>query len=360
MVPGRLSRYVARRVLASVAIVLAAVAFLAILIDAIEFIRRFGGRDGFSTLDGVAMAAMNAPLLVQTILPFAFLFGAMLALLGMSKRLELVVARASGVSVWRFMSAPILLALALGSLSSVVLHPVASRLEQRADAMEASFSSKNAPRDAKGRWFRLNGRDGAAIFYARHVGDDPASLVGVTVFGFDAAGRFREKAIASAAEFEAGRWLLHDATVMPADKAPFHAAAHVFQTDLTRDELHRSISGSGPQSIWSLPTHIRTGERLGQKTDPARMEFHLLLGRPLFLAAMVMIAATVSLRLFRQGGTGPLVVAGVAAGFLLYVLTEVMRDLGSNGIVNPVMAAWAPSIIALTFGATALLYQEDG
>jgi len=75
---------------------------------------------------------------------------------------------------------------------------------------------------------------------------------------------------------------------------------------------------------------------------------------------MVMIAATVSLRLFRHGGTSQLVLTGVAAGFLLYVLTKIASDLGGNGIINPTLAAWGPSIIALTFGATALLYLEDG
>ena len=75
---------------------------------------------------------------------------------------------------------------------------------------------------------------------------------------------------------------------------------------------------------------------------------------------MVMIAATVSLRLTRYGGTWRLVLTGVAAGFLLYVLTEIAGDLGGNGIIDPVLAAWLPPIVALTFGATPCFYQEDG
>jgi lipopolysaccharide export system permease protein len=76
--------------------------------------------------------------------------------------------------------------------------------------------------------------------------------------------------------------------------------------------------------------------------------------------AMVMIAATVSLRFSRYGGTLRLVLTGVVGGFLLYVLTEIIGDLGGNGIINPIVAAWLPSIVALSFGGTALLYLEDG
>ena len=75
---------------------------------------------------------------------------------------------------------------------------------------------------------------------------------------------------------------------------------------------------------------------------------------------MVMIAATVSLRLTRYGGTWRLVLTGAAIGFLLYAFTEIVSDLGGNGIIDPVLAAWLPPIVALTFGATALLFQEDG
>jgi lipopolysaccharide export system permease protein len=41
-------------------------------------------------------------------------------------------------------------------------------------------------------------------------------------------------------------------------------------------------------------------------------------------------------------------------------LSEIVSDLGGNGIINPVLAAWLPPTVALTLGATALLYQEDG
>jgi lipopolysaccharide export system permease protein len=68
----------------------------------------------------------------------------------------------------------------------------------------------------------------------------------------------------------------------------------------------------------------------------------------------------VSLRLTRYGGTWKLILAGAAIGFLLYAFGEIASDLGGNGIIDPVLAAWLPPVVALTFGATALLYQEDG
>jgi lipopolysaccharide export system permease protein len=84
------------------------------------------------------------------------------------------------------------------------------------------------------------------------------------------------------------------------------------------------------------------------------------MARPLLLIAMVLVAASVSLRFFRFGGVTKLVIAGVAAGFVLYVATQLSEELGSSGIVNPVVAAWLPAALGTMLGALALLHQEDG
>ena len=70
---------------------------------------------------------------------------------------------------------------------------------------------------------------------------------------------------------------------------------------------------------------------------------------------------SVSLRFFRLGGVQKIVLGGIAAGFLLYVLAKITGDLSKAGLMPPMAAAataggcWA----ALT-GLIALLYQEDG
>ena len=75
---------------------------------------------------------------------------------------------------------------------------------------------------------------------------------------------------------------------------------------------------------------------------------------------MVFVAASVSLRFFRFGGVARMVLGGVTAGFVLYVVTEIMRDLGGAGLVGPSVAAWFPAVVGCLLGTLALLYQEDG
>ena len=57
---------------------------------------------------------------------------------------------------------------------------------------------------------------------------------------------------------------------------------------------------------------------------------------------------------------GRFVGGGVAAGFVLYVATKFVGDLGGSGVLSPPVAAWSPAIVASMLGALALLNQEDG
>ena len=354
----RLDLYIARRFATMLGLILAVVAVIIFLADFVEVLRRFGDEDGFSGALGLQLAFMRVPHLLDIALPFAFLFAALLALLSLSRRMELVVARGSGVSVWGFLRGPFALALIVGVLAVAVLGPAAGYLKMRAENLEAELSG-SSPGET-GRWMRQSGPAGASIIHSGSSSADGLVLFGVRAFLYDSEGKIREKVTARRADFARSRWILADAEVVSAASAPRREPRYELPTDLTEDELLRPWLDPEQVSIWSLPAFIATAERTGVDPDPFRLAFHSLLNRPLFLIAMVMIAATVSLRLSRYGGTWRLLLTGVAAGFLLYVLTEIVSDLGANGILNPILAAWLPPIAALTFGATALLYQEDG
>jgi lipopolysaccharide export system permease protein len=113
-------------------------------------------------------------------------------------------------------------------------------------------------------------------------------------------------------------------------------------------------------SFWQLPDYIKSSENSGQATAGYRLQYQKLIARPFLLAAMVLLAAAVSLRFFRFGGVQKMVLSGVAAGFLLYVLSKVTDDLSKAELMHPLAAAWLPVCVGGLSGFLALLYQEDG
>ena len=113
-------------------------------------------------------------------------------------------------------------------------------------------------------------------------------------------------------------------------------------------------------SFWGLRELAEQVERAGLDGTPYRLRYQQLIAMPVLLAAMVLVASCFSLRLFRMGGVQQMVSGGVAAGFVLYVATKVVGDLGGVGVVSPVVAGWSPAVVGCLFGVYVLLHQEDG
>jgi lipopolysaccharide export system permease protein len=356
--PGVLSRYIARRFLTMLAIMLAAGFVIMFMADYVEVLRRFSDNDEYTTFLGLLLAAMHVPTLLDSAIPFACLFAALFCLIDLSRKLELIVARASGVSVWGFLRALFVIAFLVGTAATTLLNPVATALKERSENLGAQIGGRTIW--DKGHWFRQQGGGGASIVHVASAEAQGVTILGVTALVYDAEGRLVEKVEAPRGEYEPGRWVLPDATVISAASAPHQVARYELPTSLTASELQRRFVEPDTVSFWSLPAFIRVAEHTGRNPDPFRVSFHSLVSRPVFLVAMVLIAATVSLRLSRYGGTWRLILTGATIGFLLYAFREFASDLGGNGIIDPALAAWLPPIVALTLGATALLFQEDG
>jgi lipopolysaccharide export system permease protein len=355
-----LDRYIAGRFAVAILIVFATVFGLVYLLDFIELLRRAGDNRNATTLGLAMLALFRVPTVTEQILPFAVLFGSLAAFLNLSRRLELVVARAAGVSVWQFGRPPLLLALGIGLFAMMVYNPVAAILKERADTIEASLLGRAAPAEGRQLWLRQTSVDGTAVIRAGSSANEGQELSSVTVFAYDRQNRFKERIDAESARLEPGLWRLTNARVVTPGIEPAPSQTYLLPTNMTVNEVREAFGNTETVSFWSLPAAIQQLELAGLDSTRYRLKHQGLLARPLLLAAMVAVAASVSLRFFRFGGVAPMVLYGVAAGFLLYVATKVAEDFGAAGVLSPVAAAWLPAIVGLLLGTLALLHLEDG
>ena len=72
-------------------------------------------------------------------MPFAVLVGAMFCYLNLSRRLELVVARAAGVSAWQFIAPAIIIAALIGVALTTIYNPISATLRELSTRLEADL-----------------------------------------------------------------------------------------------------------------------------------------------------------------------------------------------------------------------------
>ena len=288
----------------------------------------------FNAAARASLAVMRVPFLLDTALPFAFLFAALLSLLGLSRKLELVVARASGVSVWGFLRAPFAGRAGLRGARRRASQSARRRAEGKREQCRGGAVGAVAARRQRALVPAGGRRRGLRSSTPAPSSIDGLRSYGVTAFVFDAAGKFREKVTAPRANYEPGRWILTDATVVSASSAPTAGRA-LRAADRALPPRSSGAASSSRRRLALVAAGLhRDGGAHGPRPRPLpRSPSTRSSTGPLFLLAMVMIAATVSLRLTRYGGTWRLVLTGAAAGFLLYAADRNRQAIsGATGL----------------------------
>jgi lipopolysaccharide export system permease protein len=363
MMTNTLGRYFAGRFVVAALGVFLSIFMLLFLVGYIEMVRKTSRLASASAVMVAETALFQVPQLLEKMMPFCVLIGAMSCYLALSRRLELVVARAAGVSAWQFIAPALASSILLGTVATIGYNPMSANLRELSKRMEAElFGSAPAGgvQDASGFWLNQVNSDGQVIMNALRSEQQGVRLTGLTLFRFDTSLQFMERIEAREATLEEGRWLIKSARRYSLDGPPVDEDSFFLATSLTPAQVRNSFSDPETVSFWQLPGYIRSSESSGFATAGYRLQYHKLIAQPFLLAAMVMLAAAVSLGFFRFGGVQKMVLSGVGAGFLLYVLSKVTEDLSKAELMHPIASAWLPVCVGGLTGFLALLYQEDG
>jgi len=365
MIPLTLGFYFGRRFLGAALAVFASIFALVALIDYIELMRRASDIPNVSPWLVLRTSFYRVPQVTERVMSFAALVGAMACYLNLSRRLELVVARAAGMSAWQFVAPAVVVALGLGIVATTVYNPISAALRERSKRLEAEMfgaeSSGVQQATSGGFWVRQRSSDGhQAIINASSSQEQGALLGDVTIYTFDTAGRFDERIEAKSAELQPGAWRIADARIYSVSAPPREEASYLLSTNLSVEQVRESFATPETVSFWQLSSYIDLAEQAGLGAAAYRLQYHLLLARPFLLVAMVILAASVSLRFFRFGGVQQMVLSGVGAGFLLYVLSKVTEDMSKAELMPPMAAAWLPVLVGGLTGFVVMLHQEDG
>jgi lipopolysaccharide export system permease protein len=364
MMTWTLSRYFGMRFLSSVVGSFVGVVALAAMIDYVELMRRGADWPNATALLLAKISIYRVPQLTERIMPFSVLVGAMSCYLGLSRRLELVIARGAGVSAWQFVAPAMIGAFLFGTVATTIYNPISAVLHEQSKRLEADMLGENNTTafqsGTSGFWVRQKSEDGAAIINASSSREQGAELGNISAFTFDKDGHFQQRIEAKSATLQDGYWQLQDARVYASGKAPDIEATYRLATNLTLEQVRESFATPETVPFWELPSFIAMADHAGLAAAGYRLQYQELLARPFLLAAMVLLAASVSLRFFRFGGVQKMVLSGIFAGFLLFVLSKITEDMSKSELMSPVAAAWIPVIVGGLTGFVALLYQEDG
>ncbi|MFD0915683.1 LPS export ABC transporter permease LptG [Pseudahrensia aquimaris] len=368
MIASTMSLYIARSFITNVLMIFVFFLLLIMAVDSVELSRSLNAQVEGSFGDVLMISMLRVPAFAQRVLPFAVLFGAALSLIMLNRRLELVVARASGVSVWQFLKPVAVSAALIGVVAVLIYQPLALNAQRISQSLEADIFGRlkgNYANKSDNFWLRAGQKSGDVIVRAAIAQDNGRNLAAVSIYFFTPDGAPTERIDAERAVFEeTGEELniykLTNATVTVPGKVSEQREKMDIPVNVSALELQLSATQAANVPFWELGDHAERAKRNGRNhlTFLAMRQAHM--AQPFLFIAMVLIAACMSLRFARFGLPMKLILGGILAGFVLYVVSEIVMTFGSNGLVSPAAAAWSPTCVAILIGVTILLHQEDG
>lgn len=362
--------YVIAQFLLGIAIAFIVISGVIMLVDFVELSRSYGDREGVNIGTIAVLTFLKAPSLIEETLPFIVLFGVIQALYKLNRRSELIIMRAAGMSAWRFLAPGLLTAALIGVLWSTVINPLSVLASTQFDRTVASFSKDSLTQistveNERNIWLREGSENSQLVIYAASADLEQRILNDATFYRFALAENtepvFDSRFDVKRAELtQNGYWKLSSVVETRAGQLPQPFEAITLPTNLEWNSLREAAGKPVTPQFWNMPSEISKVRQAGFTATPLLIRFNRLLALPIMLVAMAVLAAVVSMRLVRLGGTLQLIIAGAAIGFGVFFANNMATAFGETGALPPVLAAWLVPLFVLFIGLARLCTIEDG
>jgi LPS export ABC transporter permease LptG/LPS export ABC transporter permease LptF len=303
----------------------------------------------------------STPLFLTYIVAIAVLLSALVTVGLLTKNSELIVMRACGISLYRTALPMVAFALAASAFLFMMEERVLATANQRAEQLD--YLIRTGTPQAAGvinrKW--IVGSKGE-VYHYQHYDQRARQLNGLTVFDFDPQSHqiksrlFVQKATyepVAAATGETPTWLLNAgwsreftsatkvSSFKPIDNVlvPLEPAEY-FVTEAREPEL---------MNFAQLRNYIRELRASGYNVLEHEVGLHRKIAFPFVTLVMTLIAVPFAVTTGRRGAMYGIGV-GIVLALVYWTMISVFAAFGQGGMIDPMLAAWAPNLI---FGAAA-------
>lgn len=302
------------------------------------------GASNYGLLQIIRYVILTTPKTLYELFPMAALLGAILGLSTLALDSELVVMRASGVSVLRIVVAVLKVGAIMVALAMVIgefVTPVTETMAQRgrAEAMQENIKQQTN--------FGLWMRDHTTYVNVAEVLPD-LTLLQVRVFEFDDEGRLRSLVYADEGDYDARQWRLAGVKQTfvsdgAADTKLIREAA--WETAVTPQILSTFLIRPDQLSAWQLRRYIKHLQENNQVTATYELAFWNKIAIPVSTAVMVILAVPFVFRQVRSGGLGRSLFFGIMLGLGFYAANQGFGNLVLVYDIPPLLGASMPPLI---------------
>jgi lipopolysaccharide export system permease protein len=303
------------------------------------------GSGSYGAADAFLYTLLNMPQQAFELLPIGALIGALMGLGNLAAGSELVITRASGVSVWRI-AWPVALAgvtlslimFAIGEYAAPPMAQFAKREKTTSKLANVSFAGSSSA------WLK----DGNRILRVQ-TGEVDRAFGGVSVFELN--GPTRLLSIERAARIsvaDPGRWKLHNVATSRFEKDRIESDTVAEATMIsTVNPDFLGLAATDPQllTLHGLAAYIDHLRRNNLGTAIYEIGYWSRIARLFAVVVVTLLALPFVFGPLRTTGAGTRTVVGVMLGVVFFLITRTIENGGQLFNINPALVGWLPTAV---------------
>ena len=301
------------------------------------------GVGSYGAADAFLFTLLNLPQSAFELLPIGALIGALMGLGHLASGSELVVTRASGVSVWRIAwpvgLAGLTLALAMYGIGEYAAPPLAqfAKREKTTDKLaDVSFAGSSSA------WVK----DGNLILRVQ-TGEVDQAFGGVSLFRLDGPTKLRSiQRAARISVGDPGVWRLHN--VSTSSFGNDHVTGAMVGETTMQSRVNPEFLGlaaTDPQllTLRGLASYIDHLRRNSLETAVYEIGYWSRIARLFAVIVVTLLALPFVFGPLRTTGAGTRTVIGVLLGVVFFLITGTVEKGGQLFGLNPALVGWLPT-----------------
>lgn len=343
-----LTKYIGKTILSYILLV---VLFLFGLQIFIEFIREFPnlGVGNYGVIQLLTYVALMLPYDIYQFFPIASLLGAVIGLGLLASHSELIVMRASGVSLVGIAVAVVKAAMILLIMAIIlgeVLSPMAVRKAMKIKTLAMSGGSTMLTR--QGAWLYNNNHiiNIQTISSSRELRD-------ITYYQIGKDRKLQQVGSAEVGLYQDGAWVLPRVTeTILGDQRTdsFQVLDKKISLNFNPKLLGVGHIDTDQKNIFALNDFINYRKHSGLDAASYLFIFWQRIFEPLTTLVMILLAVPFVFGTSRSSTMGLRMLLGVVIGFIFYIIHQFVGSISIVYHIDPVIAAISPLMIFVSFG----------
>ncbi len=341
-------RYIAKTVLAAIALVTLMLAGLQIFILFVAQLNDLGKAD-YNIIAAALYVLLQMPYQVYLFFPMASMLGCLIGLGILANNSELVVMRAAGMSVSQIALVVLKAAMIIIVVITLVGEMIVPRLAHFANDQKLQALSRGQTlRTANGVWFR---HKNDFIFIGAVI--SRSTLFLVYQYRFDEQHRLRLARMISRVDFINNQWIAHDVaetSVNQESTTSRRIPAMIWDVDIKPKIINVSANEPDEMTLPELRQVLRDRKLSHQNTINYQVTYWQRVVQPLTTAVMMILAIPFIFGPLRSSTMGSKLLAGAAVGFGFHIVNRFFGPISQVLQWPPEIAAIGPTCLFALLG----------